>query len=218
MLSTDVKNLVKRYNLTNLDTTISELEVDFKVDSKFFLELFHIFAQEKLEDVSQLRVFPTAVILDYLKQTHRYYLDTKLPEMELITSQLAKEFDKNNAAVLNFFFLKFSTELKKHIDYEDNIVFPYIKTLLDGEIPESGRNAFRLIKFENFHSHDVEDHLTEFREHLTSTFSDLKDSFAFKHFSQHTLSFEKDLKIHAMIEDLVVIPIAKELEASLLQN
>jgi regulator of cell morphogenesis and NO signaling len=217
-LSSEVMSLVSRYKLSNLDTTIAELEKNHDVDGPFFMELFGLFVQKDIKNVEQLKVFSPQTILEYLTRTHQYYLDAKLPQMENLTQELAKTFDESKARVLEFFFLKFSTELKKHIEYEDNVVFPYIKNLLQAKIPDSHRNAFRLVRFEHFHSHDIEDQLGEFVEHLKTTFSDLSENLAFRHFEQHAISFEKDLRIHAKIEDEVLIPYAKELEKTLLES
>ena len=211
-LDTQFKSLAHRYDLNDMSLTIAQLELDMKLNSQFFLELIDIFANDKQFSITSLKSFEIPVILEYLSRTHRYYLDKKLPEMENLTFELAKGVDKSMNELLYFFFLKFSTELKKHIEYEENIVFPYILKLNQGLAPDTDRNAFRLKKFLNFHNHDIEDQLGDFRLHLETTFKELQDSLAFNLFCQHTTSFEKDLKIHALIEDDVLMPKALEME------
>ena len=211
-----VSNLLQRYDFQEFDISLKQLEENESVEPDFFLELVDLFVKGKEFDVSKLEVFSLTTILDYLKKTHRYYLDKKLPEMENVTAELAKCVDSNNSEIIHFFFLKFSTELKKHIQFEEQHVFPYILQLIDGVKPEMGRNSFRLAKFLQYHNDDIEKQLGEFRKHLKTTFSNLKDELAFRHFCQHTENFEKDLIIHGAIEDDLMMPKALCLEIELL--
>lgn len=217
-IDSKVSSLLHRYNFQQYDVSLQQLEDNEEVESDFFLELVDLFVKENEADISKLQAFSLSTILDYLKKTHRYYLEKKLPEMENITSELAKCLANNESEIVHFFFLKFSTELKKHIQFEEMHVFPYIAGLIEGIKPEVGRNAFRLSKFLQYHNDDIEKQLSEFRKHLNTTFSNLKEELPFRHFCRHTESFENDLRIHGAVEDDLMMQRALELEIKLLGN
>ena len=217
-LDVQLASLLQRYNFTNYNESLAQLEQKGEMDSAFLVELVDIFVSDENFNVSKLKSFPLTSILDYLKKTHLYYQDRKIPQMENLTSELARCMNKNASEILHFFFLKFSTELTKHIEFEEKNVFPYIQDLIDGKKPENARNSFRLSKFMQYHNDDIEQQLGEFRIHLNTTFSELKTELAFKHFCQHTENFEKDLKLHAAIEDDLLMPRALKIEQQLLND
>jgi len=89
--------------------------------------------------------------------------------------------------------------------------------MLDGEKPEFTRNAFRLSRFVQNHTGDLEQELNDFLVHLTTNFSKLKDEEVFKQFCKLLADFEKDLLRHAVIEDDLLMVEALEIELELLK-
>lgn len=156
------------------------------------------------------------IILEYLQKSHCYYLQKKLPEMENLILVLSRNTTLTMAKVLELFFRKFSNELREHIGFEEVHLFPYLEALiLDRSLPNGG---FRIRDFVASHNHELEDYLSDFVDHLSTTFAELEGMMEFKHFGHHLRGFEMDLRIHAQIEDQVLIPRAILLENQYLGN
>lgn len=164
----------------------------------------------------QLEGVDNVMILEYLKKSHRYYLQKKLPEMENLILGLSHNATHTISKVLELFFVKFSNELREHIAFEEKYLFPYIQALiLDESLPHED---FKMSDFVEAHNHELEDYLSDFVEHLSTTFAQLEGMLEFMHFSHHLRGFEVDLRIHSQIEDQVLIPRAILLENQYLGN
>lgn len=161
-------------------------------------------------------------MLQALKKSHGNYLNTKLPEIEQsIYNLYSKQADSDNVLLmLCGFFISYQKKLVAHIQYEEVFLFPYIESLL--EFRKSGTpidrerfGNFTLKQFFENHS-NLEEDLNEVRNKITENIEGLKTPLAFRIFMTQLEHFEKDLAIHAVLEDDVLLPRLVELEIHLL--
>jgi len=88
------------------EKTVKEVCSDYKVNLDFFLEITSSFVDEDHIPQKDLHSFPVSLLVDYLKKTHKYYLEEKIPEIEKMISRLVKSSRKNRdkfALVSDFF-------------------------------------------------------------------------------------------------------------------
>lgn len=161
-------------------------------------------------------------MLQALKKSHGNYLNIKLPEIEQsIYNLYSKQADSDNVLLmLCGFFISYQKKLVAHIQYEEVFLFPYIESLL--ELQKSGVpidrerfGNFTLKQFFENHS-NLEEDLNEVRNKITENIAGLKTPLAFRIFMTQLEHFEKDLAIHAVLEDDVLLPRLVELEVHLL--
>ena len=161
-------------------------------------------------------------MLQALKKSHGNYLNIKLPEIEQsIYNLYSKQADSDNVLLmLCGFFISYQKKLVAHIQYEEVFLFPYIESLL--ELQKSGVpidrerfGNFTLKQFFENHS-NLEEDLNEVRNKITENIEGLKTPLAFRIFMTQLEHFEKDLAIHAVLEDDVLLPRLVELEVHLL--
>lgn len=161
-------------------------------------------------------------MLQALKKSHGNYLNIKLPEIEQsIYNLYSKQADSDNILLmLCGFFISYQKKLVAHIQYEEVFLFPYIESLL--ELQKSGApidrerfGNFTLKQFFENHS-NLEEDLNEVRNKITENIAGLKTPLAFRIFITQLEHFEKDLAIHAVLEDDVLLPRLVELEVHLL--
>mgnify|MGYP000394005419 CR=1 FL=1 len=77
-----------------------------------------------------------AALVGYLRNSHVYFLDFRLPA---IRRKLIEAIDCSHndvAFAILRFFDEYVAEVHKHMDYEEQKVFPYVEGLLRGEHPE----------------------------------------------------------------------------------
>lgn len=181
-----------------------------EVDTDFFLQLIGIFQSSDNLPFLQLKSFPIPVILDYLEKTHRYYLNTKLLEIEQSIQNLYSRIPENEQLpYLAAFFDWVQKNLTFHIQMEEQQLFPYIKSLLQ---TKKRKGDFGIRSFMDHHSDMVELQISEVKKHIVRAQQTATELFPFRILLQQLDDFEKDLRIHAQIEEEVLIPLALELE------
>ncbi len=201
--------LVDRYSIekgSDFDTLLANEEIN----TDFFIQLITIFNSEHELPIEQLKSFPLPVILDYLEKTHRYYINTKLNEIEQSITNLQKRIPENELLpFLVSFFEWVKQNLIFHIQMEEDQLFPYIKALI-AQVPVPA--TFSIQTFIDSHTDTIELQMSEVKKHIVRAQQTASEIFPFRILLKQMNDFEKDLRIHAKIEDEVLIPLAKILE------
>jgi regulator of cell morphogenesis and NO signaling len=199
-------------NMPNMDSSSNALNELINLAKDGATE----FSKELLQEVA------IQDLLDALKKSHGIYLNTKLPEIEQsIYSLYNKQTNSDNVLLmLCGFFISYQKKLVAHIQYEEVFLFPYIQSLL--EFQKTGKaidrerfGNFTLKQFFENHS-NLEEDLNEVRNKITENIEGLKTPLAFRIFMTQLAHFEKDLAIHAILEDEVLLPRLVDLEIHLL--
>lgn len=220
-----VPNLLNQYDIQGLDLEkqIDLLCAEKGIDSDFFIEILKIYYDTNYFPKRQLMSFPLSVILDYLKRTHSYYIGKRLLDIE---QAIAVSYpDAVISDYLHSFFVDFKQKLIKHISEEENILFPYIRTIekflthqIDEKALESAMKKFSVDSFEDKHNDDVENSLQEIRRHIIEFCKDVSDLFPYRILLRKMESFEFELRVHARVEDEVLIPVVRLLEKGIKQQ
>jgi regulator of cell morphogenesis and NO signaling len=202
--------MTDRYGLDNKVTINDESLTKAGVDCDFFIQVINLFGSESELPIEQLKSFPIPVILDYLEKTHRYYLNKKLLEIEQSITNLQLQSPENQLLpFLHSFYNWVKDNLIFHIKMEEEQLFPYIKALYHRlDI----RSDFSIKHFIEHHSDTVELQISEVKKHIVRAQQSAYEIFPFRVLLKQLDEFEKDLRIHAKIEDEVLIPKALELE------
>lgn len=145
--------------------------------------------------------------LSYLHNSHNFYLQYRLPELR---KKLIEAIDCRHGdiafAVLRFFD-EYADEVRRHLEYEETKVFPYVKGLTKGVIDSS----YSIQMFRSQHDH-IADKLTELKNILVQYYP-AEDSFELNDVLFDLFSSEDDLEMHNYIEDHLFIPAVERLEA-----
>lgn len=187
-------------------------------------DLTFLFLNTDTFEADRFLKFPLSTILEYLENTHRYYLGKCLDEIAMGINLLTYQSDykKYWKPVLNQVFTNYVAELKKHIDEEERELFPYIRSLMGAN--KSGRMSFSfeqklmLIQHLLNHTDDPENKLRSLIRLLESKKEHFADQLALNVLISKLRSFERDLCVHARLEEEVLIPRAQELEKEILQR
>lgn len=181
-------------------------------------------AREGMTDFPEelIRQVSIPELLQALKKSHAVYLNTKLPEIEQsIYNLYSKQTNSDNVLLmLCGFFISYQKKLVAHIQYEEVFLFPYIQSLLEFQrsgtpIDRERFGNFTLKQFFENHS-NLEEDLNEVRNKITENIAGLKTPLAFRIFMTQLEHFEKDLCVHAVLEDDILLPRLVDLEIHLL--
>jgi regulator of cell morphogenesis and NO signaling len=123
---------------------------------------------------------------------------------------MMEEYEDTNRYILNKFYDDYDSEVKKHFEYEEFSVFPYIESLLNGNNCEE---VYKIRNFEDNHT-NVDEKLNDLKniiiKYLPGTYT---SSIRMKVLNE-IFKIESDLKKHTMVENKILIPLVSKLENS----
>lgn len=144
-----------------------------------------------------LEQIPLQDIVRYLQHSHRDYLQVRLPGLIAAVLSLALE---GGDAMLASFCEKYRQEVVDHFRYEEEVVFPYIHQLVQGQNPD-----YRISEYQTNHS-DIDAALEDLKSLLVKFLS--KDCLPgqYRPVLMELFMFEYDLRKHTQLEDTILIP------------
>ena len=188
------------------DKTIAEVCAENKVDTATFLAVVNMQMNAGCNASEAAAGVSVRALTDYLHNSHGYFLDFRLPA---IRRKLIEAIDCSHndvAFAILRFFDEYVAEVHKHMDYEEQKVFPYVEGLLRGEHPE----GYSIDIFRRHHD-QVEAKLAELKRiiirYYPSGSTNELNGVLFDIFT-----CERDLASHNDIEDRLFIPAIKRLE------
>lgn len=212
----DIQNDEKGFSLA----VIADMK-NFELD--FFIEILNLFDGEPPRFSENFEKFDATTVIEYLEKTHQYYLGKRLFELERSVNCICEEYyqDAYLSTLLKNFFNEFKKELWSHIELEEIHLFPYIKYLLtpianiDRYEAERKLKNFSLIQFAQEHDDNSENDLSEIIQILSYLFPNDRFFSPVSILKKQLQSFEKDLKVHTLVEDEILMPKAFLLENNL---
>lgn len=202
----------------NLHAPLDDLCVEHGTDVDFVILIIKAFSEGCPFPAEELKSFRIELILDYLRKTHNFYLNKKIPEIELSFTSMCKNFSFSHPQllVLAKLFMDYKRDLVEHIQDEEYVLFPYIEELIKvkkkgRDVRSLGLDRYSIGDFHDEHHHE-EEILTQIRETIEARFRKNKVPLPFRVFTNQIEALEVDLLVHARIEDEVLIPLASILE------
>lgn len=207
--------VINRFGITlgNKDKSLNQICTSLNVNIDFFLAIINTYHNVEYFAEKELKGFSPLVIIEYLKKTHSYYIDYMLPKLDSLLNQLI-ESNKTEIQQLNIiekFYRKYKTELLLHIQEEEELVFPYIASLISDK-PSGSKYSIR--SYEKEHS-KVDVKLNDLKNLIIKYTAPVYDNNICNEFLGTLLRFEKDINDHARIEDKILIPQVVEIENTL---
>lgn len=185
------------------DSTIREICRENRVDCDTFMAVANLIAHH---DYSQ---FPVSLssLMGYLENAHSYFLDFILPT---IREKLIKAINCYDVNDVGFLILKYYDdyvmEVRNHMEYENQTIFPYISRLLVGD----ANGEVSLHNYSLNHDSMVEK-LQELKDIVIRHYRH-KDNNMLNYALYDIINCEDDLMSHCEIEDKLFLPAAMRLE------
>lgn len=188
------------------DKNVDQVCKSYSVDTDTFLAVINLMLNNNQVSCPSDSPVSLESLMSYLHNSHNYFLEYRLPE---IRNNLAKGLNKDqvelNKAVLEYFD-KFVAEVKKHMQYENKHVFPYVWALL-----HDNNNIKHPIAFQEQHE-GIENTLAEFKN-IFIKYYPAENSNEINSVLFDIFSCEKDLASHNAVEDYLFLPAIEELES-----
>ena len=223
-LHEETVQILQRYNVAqahNLVYTYEELK-DLGVQPEFLLALLEVFEDRQSFKPEGFNRFSLGVIVDYLRKTHTYYLNKKLLEIEQSIHLLVNAYPSAHPLLLllHDFYVDYKSHLIKHIDMEERELLPYIvhlEQMAEGKGALATASTITVQQFIDQH-HDTEKDLEEVRNAILHYSPPTTNQTLYRILLSQLQVFEKDMEVHALMEDDVLLPRALELEKKFMDS
>ncbi|MBV5283831.1 MAG: hemerythrin domain-containing protein [Paludibacter sp.] len=191
------------------DQTIKEVCNANEIDLTTFLSVVNFLSESNFEIDYAYEDISISSLINYLKNAHSYFLDFKLP---IIREKLIKAINDENQhipyeSIFIRFFDEYVSEVKKHMEYEDKIVFRYVLKVLKGE-----RNLHYSISIFHGRHNEIDSKLIELKNILVKYYPAKGNNLLLTEVLFEILSCEVDLATHNQVEDYLFIPAVEALE------
>ncbi len=174
--------------------------------------------EQNEDQVIGLSALPVDVIIAYLKHTHFQFIKTRLPYLSKLIHHLPTHQYPNVVEDLQFVFPLFVEDIIHHIYEEEDDFFSYVLDLQSAyhtEKPSSGLYLDmekRSIQEFAIH-HDIDDDEMEGIRQITNDYTTENiDSLHLRVVYAELQKFERELCIHASVENEILFPKALMLE------
>lgn len=194
------------------DNTIQEVCRVHNIDCDTFLSVINFLTEGNIELAEEYSKINVESVIGFLKNAHSYFISYKLPLIreKLVEAVASGETMESYKIVILNFFDEYVDEVKKHMEYEDKTVFPYVINLLNGNLSDD----YKIIDFEDHHT-DVDSKIAELKNILIKYHPSNMVNYKLNEVLFDLLGCERDLATHNMVEDHFFVPVVEIIEHKL---
>lgn len=191
------------------DKSVRDVCRTHHVDENTFLEVVNFVSDREYhyESVS------LSSLIGYLKQAHEYFLDFNLPNIRRKLIESIDYSGSNDIAILIVkFYDEYVTEVRRHMEYENEVVFTYVEQLSQGLL---NRN-YTISEFAGKHT-PIGDKLKELKDIVIRYYPE-RNNYLLNAVLLDIILCEQDLTSHCMIEDQLFVPAVRHIEQQIRQS
>lgn len=189
------------------EKSVDEVCKECGVDCKTFLAVVNFLEEEHYRFGRDFDDLSVPSLMCYLENAHSYFLDFCLPGIRRkLIEAIDCSFNEVAISILNFFD-EYVGEVRKHMDYENDCVFTYVKALLAGE--ETGNYSISV--FAKRHN-QIDTKLAELKNIIIKYYPAGQNNNLLNSVLFDIYSCEQDLDSHCKIEDYMFVPMIMNLE------
>lgn len=207
--------------------TIDEVCTANGINTSFFLEVINAHHNKDFFPDANLQAFPISLIVDYLKNTHRYIVGVKIPQIGDMIGQLlgtAQAENKDKVLLVKTLFDGYSRDLRLHTGDEDRNIYPYaLRVELQFLSPQPDAAFATSIQTESIrnyadHHSDIDEKLFDIKNIIIKYLPPQQDSNLQNTILSELFNLGSELSAHTMIEEKVLIPKVLRMENELLSR
>lgn len=194
------------------DKTVEETCLINAVDCNTFLTVVNFVLDGSASYDSAPDVSPEA-LLHYLRQSHVYFLEYFLPQIRRkLIDGISLRSDDVSFLILKFFD-DYLHEVRIHMEYEEETVFKYVRSLLDG----TDCSDYKIITYSEHHE-QVGSKLKELKSLIIRYCPETSDTNLLNDALYNIYRCEEELESHCKVEDCLLVPAIMRLERSRLKD
>lgn len=196
------------------DKTVHGLCSEYRVGEDLFTALANLYNGFHLSADLSFSSEDILTVIRLLHNTHHYYKEEKYPEIRSLISGLGTLHEGEEIGLIERFFNEYFLEVMEHLDYEDEVAFPYFTSLILSDKASSmsrEKAGFSVQEYREHHT-DIESKLADLKHLLLKHVSLNGAPFQRRKLLFALFELEFDLIIHSLIEEVLLIPQIHALE------
>lgn len=185
------------------EKTIEEVCKKNNVHTQTFLAVVNMLISGKRDPDTEASLI---CLVQYLHNSHSHFLDIRLPAIrKKLLKTLGQPLDGVSKAVIRFYD-EYVEQVQNHMSYEEETVFPYVRSLLQGD--QSGDYCIRVF----CQQHDsIEAKLSELKNILIKYYP-TGNPHELNNVLFDIFACAQDLASHNYIEDNLFVPMISKME------
>lgn len=208
----NIDHLFGRYNIGSDSTkNLDKICQDDEINIDLLLDLINCYDDLDFLKKTSFEEYSILDLIDYLEKSHQYYLLKRIPEIEQSLEKLTQQESFTFNYVLLTFFKEYKKDIISHFKTEDEILFPFCKVLHNYLqknsqedlifILENQKKAFSIMRDHQQNKDGIDD----LQNVLLKYSPNNKKLSYFEIFLNQMSVFQHDLKIHAEIEENILV-------------
>ena len=208
----NINHLFNRYEIASeSNKKLNEICAKEEINVDLLTDLINCYNDLNFLNKIKFENYRIPVLVDYLEKSHKYYLEKRIPELEQSLLKLIHQESFSFNYVLINFFKEYKEDIVSHFKTEDEILFPFCKVLYNYLqfnsqddlifILENQKKAFALMEYHKQNRDEIDD----LQRVLLKYSPNSKKLSYFEIFLNQMSIFQQDLKIHAEIEENVLM-------------
>ena len=194
------------------EATVSEICSRYGISENLFLIICNIYSfKEYQPEVGSLHEEDIIKIVDYLRVSHRFYTSIYFPVIHEKIHLLVAGLDEVSRRLIDKFYDDYDNEVSKHFVYEEEVVYPYIYSLLDNCVTDDMK--YNIKQFECNHS-NINEKLNDLKNIITKYLGEEYSTTLRFELLNDIYLVESDLRRHSLIENKLLVPLVEKLEKS----
>ena len=191
------------------EKTIDEVCSQCGADTATFLTIINYVKDGAANYPQSVDDVDVSSVLDYLQRTHHYFLDYLFPHIRWHLLNAIDCSVKNEIAFLVLkFFDEYVDEVRKHMEYEEDTVFTYVRRLVEGQPMPIDRGHLL-----SRHNEDINSKLRELKKLFIQYYPQTENNERLNAVIISIYQAEEDLTIHCCVEDNIFAPAVHRLES-----
>lgn len=208
------------------DKTIDDICREYHIASDFFIELLQLIIKKYDFNPNYIEEFEPKLTIKYLFKSHKSFLNDYISDLEIIIENLKNEEinREKDCNLLIKFFNDYKVEFCEHLNYEDNVIYPYIleleKAISDIKPEKSIVDRIKHNPMKNYikkHG-SLDEKLNDLKSLIIKFFKPFKSAKNIRLLIKLLYELEEDLHLHELIENKILFPQAKKMEEIILQK
>lgn len=190
------------------ERTVEETCSECGVNSDTFLLIANVYATDGYVPTMEMMTAASAIdLVRYLHASHSYYLEHEIKDLDRIFNELLGPCNRMQKEVMMRFFAEYREEVENHFAYEEDIVFPYVRSVAEGQRID----GYSMDTFEENHN-NIDEKLNDLRNIVMKYLPPVCDTVTAIRALSRLCSLEADLEKHTHIENSILIPMVNRLE------
>ena len=201
-------------NMEVHEKTVEQICNENNIRIGLFLIIANLFNGFKPLPIMEYSSNDIQTIINYLKNSHQYYLEEKYPQIQDYIKQIYQVNNHPEILMIDKFFDNYFIEVTEHLDYENQVVFPYVLNLdnkLSQKNYEKKVSSYSVTEYREHHN-DIEEKLTDLKNLLIKYLPHKGNQQLRRKLLFCLFELEYDLNIHSQIEDSILIPLVEKME------